>query len=573
MNMKNRLFFFKMLLFVALMATWTSCSKSDDSEANSPKPVNPTPTNPTDKTDPKDDPYMVVCEHVEKVAKSVDTYYDQCHSMEELKQHLDDIKKIEFVEDVYTTNTTMFVKIKDYGKIAYSFFPKSDDNIADISINRSSIKHSSPKHIPQNIKDNPFLGNKKIAFVVQQQNDERRAKMTSVFKETRQLFEDCGYDVSPKLIAPNVEYFQDGIFTSDIVFLSTHGGYDPESGIHFFLTSEQPDDATILSADDLYNYKDIPDSLVFWNKHTELRNGKEQALWYAVITETWIKNADNSFKNWNKAIIYNTACHSVQGPNPSTKDSINYSVAKIFAGKGAGAYLGYDQSNFIGRYAGVLFLRNLLSGKTVNESFEDLPFDCKHQLDEEYWTDLVLYINPLNPNIANSRINSPFIEFTPEDKSIEDELRWTLSQWIYYFIPNDYCKIVIKNDGTKVVDFRTELVNPYSSPALYGFYISETGNIKDAQMVNVETIGSDNCFFSNKYKLYLEYTLTYKPLALGCMIAPETTYYYWVYFFDGKNYHLSERHSFTTGALKGSGGSDTNTSGQGNLPNVPGSDF
>ena len=107
--MKKLTLIFRMSLFAALLALGASC--------HSPIDVDQTDDNP------ETDPYMTVCEHVADVANAVDVYFDQSKSIEELRLHLDDIKKIPYVEDAYTTSTTLFVKIKDYGKIHYSFYP------------------------------------------------------------------------------------------------------------------------------------------------------------------------------------------------------------------------------------------------------------------------------------------------------------------------------------------------------------------------------------------------------------------------------------------------------------------
>ncbi|MBR7031208.1 MAG: hypothetical protein IKI06_08250, partial [Prevotella sp.] len=122
--MKTTNLFLKMLLFVLAVSLWSSCSKSDDFEGPKEEPTPTTPTTPPDGN--KEDPFMVVCEHVCDVANKVAQYHKASKSIAEMAQHIDEIKQIEYVEDVYTTNTTMFVNIKDYGVITYSYFPKEE---------------------------------------------------------------------------------------------------------------------------------------------------------------------------------------------------------------------------------------------------------------------------------------------------------------------------------------------------------------------------------------------------------------------------------------------------------------
>ena len=59
------------------------------------------------------------------------------------------------------------------------------------------------------------------------------------------------------------------------------------------------------------------------------------------------------------------------------------------------------------------------------------------------------------------------------------------------------------------------------------------------------------------------------------MLQPAKTYYFWSYYFDGYDYYISDMDTFTIEAQKepDTPQPDTNVSGQGNLPNVPGSDL
>ena len=574
--MKNRLFFFKMLLFVALMATWTSCSKSDDIEANDPKPVNPTPTNPTDKTDPKDDPYMVVCEHVVEVANNIETYYDKCNSLDELKKYFQDIKKINYVEDVYTNNTSMFVKIKDYGKISYSFYPRITTS-SFVVPNKLMTKVKKIKKSPfYNKEEHSIMGLKKVAVVSAVQYDENTGEAIDGMNEARDIFNDCGFVISRDVIAPKVDFFRNDVFNYDIVFLLTHGGYDPQSGDHYWLTSEYPNENNHdLTKKDLYEYKDIPTDQVYFDCHYENRRGYSLKLYNAVVTEKWIASTSKRFENEGNAIVFNAACSSMKGNNPANKDSIGYSVAKIFTNRGAGMYLGYDEENFVGCHAGLMFFKKLLSGMSVENAFKTLQFEGLHNYNPygQYWADLIAYPNPLYPKIEKSCIYSPFIHYVPDISNINDEIKVTLSKSAFFY--NDSFTLNIKNMNEADVFYNSFVPLPLNSPICYGFLLSETENINNSQIVNRETVGNDNCYYINTNKIYFEYTLTYKPLMLGCMIAPETTYYYWAYFYDGHDYYISDMKSFTTPSLKepDTPQPDTSVSGQGNLPNVPGSDL
>ena len=579
--MKNRLFFFKMLLFVALMATWTSCSKSDDIEASDPKPVNPTPTNPTnptDKTDPKDDPYMVVCEHVEKVAKSVDTYYDQCHSMEELKQHLDDIKKIEYVENVTIDGPMIFVEIKDYGTISYSYFlkpklPTAEEAKSFASYTNKIIKKagSSP------LASHNLLEIKSIGICFQMFNDEDWNFAVPYLEGIQKQLNSHGFRVS-RIIEPTVEFFQDEIFDYDVMLILTHGGYFKK--LHWLLTSTPLSvgaNASLLQADQLYYYRigqnTIPQDQIMFHKHQEIHNGKKQTVWHALISEKWIANSSKNFSGDNP-IVFNGACLSMKGIEKG--DTVGYSLAKVFTSKGAAAYFGYDEETYANIYSIYSFSRGLLSGRSLESVYNHLPFSAIHNFVHRlengtvvgpYWADLIPYYNPTINGIKESCIISPKLTKL-DDNSSDTELSITLhGSSIYY--DDDFS---VNDNKPSYYNFATRI--PYNAPFLYGFYLSTTKDLKDAYQVCVLNLNDDDCYYSMSTNIIrFDYTLTYKPLVLGCMIAPETTYYYWAYFYDGHDYYLSDMDSFTTGSLKDTGNSGTNTSGQGNLPNVPGSDL
>ena len=562
--MKNRLFFFKMLLFVALMATWTSCSKSDDIEASDPKPVNPTPTNPTnptDKTDPKDDPYMVVCKNVAEVAKDVTVYYNKSETLSDMEKYIDDIKKIENVEDAYASGSELFVKIKDYGKISYSFFSRQNTfktRSTPFYKNRRIKKHAAPNLY----SSYPYLGINKIAFASQVRNDESRQEEMGYLNATLENIDEFE-EFEVEFVEPDVNFFKDKIYDYDFVLIQTHGGFDEKEVLHTFMTSERKDldpNKKDLDPNTIYQYKNIPTNQVYFTYHTEIRNKEEVPFWYAMVTENWINTSTRKFGKEGKAIVFNTACQSMQGVGKMGVDSINYNVAGIFMRNGAGAYFGYDQSNSVGCVAAISLLCKLLSGMKLDNAYKDLPFDLLHEYkyDGNYWADLIVNYDPIYPDFKNSCLLSPLVVNPTVDTSTNDELKIKLNGKSIY-CNTDYYQYWENGE----LKYNCKFFGPLTSKTSvrYGFYLSETQDIKKA--IDISNV-----------KAYVNgVNVSFESLLASPQIKPETTYYYWAYFYDGYDYYLSEMDSFKTGALKGSGSSDTNTSGQGNLPNVPGSDL
>lgn len=556
----------KMLLFVALLATWSSCSKSDDNEIVGPTPVNPTPNTPDTPTPSEpDDPYMTVCEHVAEVAKNVDVYYFKSNTLGEMEKYLDEIKSIQYVEDAYASGSELFVRIKDYGKISYSFFPQPIKMEMDDPL-LAMAKQSKRRLAPGQFKSHQELGIKKIAFVSQLLNDEKFNSDNDIMLSNQKYFKDLGFDV-PKVIEPDVDFFKNGIFAYDFVLLDTHGGFDKNEVTHSFLTSEQPSNTSGLDPEYIYTYKDIPTTQVYFTNHKEKRNEIEVGLWYAMVTEHWINSSTNSFTNQGKAIVFNTACHSMQGVGTNSVDSIGYSVGAVFMHKGAGAYFGYDESNSVGTMAGTALLYKLLCGMTLDNAYKDLPFDLLHELrkkddthNRDYWSDLAVNYDPVNPDIKSSCLLNPLYLLPMEYQlSNNGELTGVLKAKANYIYVNYYEYL---KEGELVGRWESFTDIPNYLPIRYGFYVSETKDIDDARQLCSLSIGStsSNSSITNERNI-----VSFQHLLSDANLKPQTTYFYWAYFYDGKDYYFSDMDSFKTPAKT--------SSGSGELPNVPGSDL
>ena len=109
--MKRKIFYFAGL-FLALLVSLVSCSKGTIEDVDDPE------------IDPEiDQEYMEICKNAAKVHQQVLEIYDECNSIEELEEQKDKVKNIENVEDVYFTDISMFVDIKDFRTVSYSFYP------------------------------------------------------------------------------------------------------------------------------------------------------------------------------------------------------------------------------------------------------------------------------------------------------------------------------------------------------------------------------------------------------------------------------------------------------------------
>lgn len=559
--MKKLKFIFKMLLFAALVAPWASCSKSDDNVPDEGK----------DK-----DPYMEVCEHVCDVANQVDVYFDQSQSIEELSQHLDDIKKIPYVEDAYTTSTTLFVKIKDYGKLHYSFFPEPNkySYISDELLSKTQRKAPS-----NTLKEHPLLEPKRICIAnaqyVEYLTENKKEDRDYIARTTKQIFDALDSEVD-LINAPNLYFFSKMMYDYDIVFLIAHGCYDPDDNLHWIDGNEVAN----LNPDEIYKNKGYTEDQVSFSKYKYTGEwwwgplDNRTVSWYASVSEKFIKETPGEISDEKKGkpIFFSVPCQSLMG---------NDNMGQAFLDKGFGAYYGYTESNYYGQEAYFHMLNNMLSGMSLENAFNALPEIYK---DESKDTELVekktkekkykeipkakLESLPRNESaeINKTCIIKPITE-KPEEMSIErNKIQIRLSGkapfWSLY--TSEFS--VIDNESGELKTMWGILL-PDSNPLSYGFFISETTDYRNASQVCFISSADEENYEYNNFVVSFHYDLTYEPLSLQNLIVPGKDYYVWSYVYDGRDFYLSDPETFTTGSIK-----NVNTSNS-EIPDIPGTDF
>ena len=560
----------KMLLFVALLATWSSCSKSDDNEI-----VGPTPVNPTPNSEPGD-PYMTVCEHVAEVAKQVKTYYKMSKDIGELASHAEEIEKIDYVNKVYFYNTTMFVDIEDFGAISYSYFPTNESEAAASKANKI-IEKLKTRAAEEGYSDN-VLGLEKAVVINQQHQDYTRQWARDFATAAHNVLESCNIDCTPNN-NPSLDFFQNELFTYDIVLLITHGEWDPARKIHWLLTSESPSSSEKedFDKDDLYKYKGFDRDNVSLITFTENRDGEETTVTNVKISEKFIDNHCKNFTHYGKVIFFNVACQSMMGgiPRKLDENKRDESLAEIMSNKGVGFYLGYDESsNWNAQRAGTLFMWKLVAGMSLRYAYETLPDECKqnngrsksiwvydnegygYKTSKSWIADLLPYPSYTNGiiGISNSCITSSVLgKYTDNSTDIELKLVLKASSPLYY--DQDFLKTI----NSSFTLLGTSYKNDFDySKFLYGFEYSTNENFKDAKKTKGMSVNTTGCSLSDN-KVSITQTLTNNEL------KSNTTYYYRAYFYDGFEYHYSKSDSFKTKTIHSGSGTE--------IPDVPGSEL
>ncbi len=493
--------------------------------------------------------FAEICKEVSDIDYAIVDYYKQSESLAELIEHIEEIRKITGVEEVfYDDNSSMFVRIKDFGTISYSFYQEAEYDITPLlqQLKSRRVKYSSNSST-DHIYTCQNLDNASVLIVNQQsKNEDVQCCWAECADLVKGMFVDAGFN-EPKIEnSPDVEFFKNGLFEHDYVFLMTHGQYEynkkNKQGIHWLLTSvEVPCNALGNVKDDklaelLKNYNTQQD--VSYGRVKEIRKGKKETICYLKVSEHFISETSKQFKNPGKGIVFNSACHSMQGS--SETDSISYSLSDVFINRGAGAYFGYDEEVSVGSLGGVSFWGNLLSGMSIENALENMDFVLKHEYRTDkllsftvksWWADLIPHIST---KFGHSCINRPLFEYKDESNDNGLEVILSAAEPIFYF------------------EFDKEELNDVESlkkmPLRYGFELSESDQFADVITLCSKRVGDDGCTLSQNHE-YIIYTqsLTYNATESNSMIKPETTYWARAYVYDGSGYNYSEPISFTTG--------------------------
>ena len=260
----------------------------------------------------------------------------------------------------------------------------------------------------------------------------------------------------------------------------------------------------------------------------------------------------------------------MMGGDAILKEDMNIpgrSLANILKELGVGFYLGYDESNNVGEYAGMLFFGKLASGMSVRNAYETLPDKCLHnpQKDIEwYWNpekkiaergertwiaDLLPFYSEHNTQIGSSRITGPTLdELLEKSNSTRFNVTLQAKSPLYTYHYKNYLTGV---DNIYDYNFKYDKFR-------YGFEYGTKKDFSDAKKTTGMAVNTQNCTLS-------ENTVSYSHTLTDDQLTPNTTYYYRAYFYDGIDYYYSNSDSFKTKDLPVDTGAD--------LPDVPGSDF
>lgn len=505
LGINSKLFIMKKilsLLLSALLAIFFVTCNSDDI-SNEDFPDNP-------ETEEDFDVFIERLEtEISNISDAVNALIDKYGSVNGMLNHIDEVAAVDGVSKIDTTEYILTLKTSDGFRISWERFPLGSLKGKTTEVNElnklmaksasSKNKENEHEHIFKDISGE----GKKICIVNQTSNDD-------LFKEENELYEKLYLDL--KNSGYNVDYVKAEDFTCQwirssmskysFILFNTHGGFD--DGLHWFATGEKAglfDDLALRNSnksDLCNNYK------VTWI--TEKRYGFKQDFCYFEVSE---KVFTGDYKD---DILFFTSCQTLKG---------NQSVADFFIKKGATAFLGYNDTNTVGPKAGHDFLRNMMLGYTIEESYNLLDSLLKHEVkvdfkpdnsDETYNINAKLHLLPEDGKHKNVCIVHPKVTTGDADN-------------------------ITPNKAT--LSMKVEGVNQLNK-------IMHLAILKDKDKKKVENPDSNSIKYVIKNINYS--TFSYEQNFSD--LEENTTYYYRAFLKWGEHEYSGETKEFTTSAIK-----------------------
>ena len=454
---------------------------------------------------------------VEAVYEKGDVLFKECRTATEFGNHLEDIRLIKGVEDVYADGNAVYVELVGGKTISYLYTPTpsiTNDEVEQLMIGKATA--------PTRTGDYPsswMISNrgyyKNACIVNQQSRDEGRDYIPQfIIPNVKNALENIGIHVEVEL-TPTRDFLLNDMCQYDIVFLISHGSYNSKKGRHWIFTAEKAENS---------NSEDI-------GRVWEVHDGDSVIVSYYKISDSQIASSKTRFQNEDHALIFNVSCESLMG---------NDNLWEAFQSRGVGFYLGYDRTNGAGQMAGMYYFGRLASGMSFLNAYHDLPFWCKkdpHEKKDSLGNVIIDYYAwlrcryDIDSNISSTCITSPSVSgwkdvSTGKDSAVElvgTAPLYAPSFFTYDNSDKQECQIW-------QYEFSADLFR-------YGLCISESPSINESRLLDPMRVGDDSC-------RYDDYQVVFSNKVED--LEPDKQYYYWSYLYDGHDYVFSDMESFTT---------------------------
>lgn len=256
----------------------------------------------------------VVMENAEVVMDDVSKIYEVSGTVEEMAQHLDEIKAMPNVEDAYQDGISICVKIKDGGIIMWSYFPEKEErDTMDVDM---LLKTLTESYSQSKLADKSnVLCKEKSLCILNVLQDNLYTGSNELYKNILLLFKELGWVTclkSKEEVTP--DFLVDSMPNYGVTIINTHGLFAKrniyvdlleEDSVHFLLTGMSFDRA----------YRALDDAHKLW-KEDKIRymcllqglSGKS----YLLINEDYL-DARISGRFPQNSLLFLDACETLKG--------------------------------------------------------------------------------------------------------------------------------------------------------------------------------------------------------------------------------------------------------------------
>ena len=346
----------------------------------------------TQRQDPDqfdEEEYAQAVENLVSVATSVESYFQESQSVDDMVARMDEIKAIEGVVDAYATKTCFYIDIEGWGVIGYPFDRDFDAVPADFD---PAILKEITSMVPvrSGDEDAPIIVNGDYKACVMNAQHKERQWTRPVADAVIEMFKKCGIEAD-LYDDPKRGFFKKDIFDYNLIFIIGHGCFDEVKGLHWLETRDE-----FVVTEDLNKgyWKELwvdtvtPDQTMLY-RNQETYDGESGLSFRLYVSDQFISKSSHSFSDDGKAVLFMVPCQTLMcNPTKLYEDAHTYhhesndrrvrliddSMAQVFFDKGAGLYIGYDESSSeLAQFGGMHFFARLLSGYSFEQALNDLP--------------------------------------------------------------------------------------------------------------------------------------------------------------------------------------------------------
>ena len=323
----------------------------------------------------------IVMANAEVVMDNVSQIYEASETVEEMAQHLDEIKAMANVEDVRLCDGSILIKIKEGGILSYEFFPDYGSKNSVLSMRNGTLNQINSSAAKDDVE---LCENKSLCVVNAVPYDENVNFIKADLEDVANKLRDIGFNIRYVTGEDvDVDFICNEMPNYGVVVLQAHGEY--EDGQHWIITGNSSGLSYGLWS--FQYFREWLSDLRRVSISKERRNGNVDDYHYWKISEDYID--DNMEKHFsNNSIMFAISCSLLE---------TNSNLWNILRKKNLGCFLGYDKPvrAEVGSFALSSVMNSMCNGKTVSEAYQSVPANGRH----DNYTGANLVLCPANSDI------------------------------------------------------------------------------------------------------------------------------------------------------------------------------